>query len=171
MHSFRHTVASRAVLAGERRRCRVPPRTPRPHRHARRLRARDRRRPSPPHAALTHDRRVAGPAPPLQRVGAVPLWPGPARSGFQLASKPPAAKPRHPAPNEKAPISRGCRKSRRPDSNRGPLHYERKAWRLQAFAERANCQRNACKSSPARCTGATRPKRSKSTWWTLSGRR
>jgi hypothetical protein len=43
---------------GERRRSRVPARTPRRHRNPHGLRTRDRRRPPPAHATLTDDRRT-----------------------------------------------------------------------------------------------------------------
>ena len=42
-----------------------------------------------------------------------------------------------------------CSQSRRPDSNRGPLHYSERQGGFQAFAERADRPQNACKSVPA----------------------
>ncbi len=64
MHSFRHTVASRALLAGESvDEVAFLTGTPRRHRHPRRLHPRDRGRSPPAHAALTHDGRIRGRSP------------------------------------------------------------------------------------------------------------
>src|SRR5450631_622883 len=41
----------------------------------------------------------------------------------------------------------GLSQSRRPDSNRGHLHYERKRWRFRSYRKRKARPRNPCKST------------------------